>query len=198
MRELRGSALIALHPVMRSLRVLQFDSANARYREGITDAWQDLLLGPERPIERLCYDGLDTQREWDGLRWRRTVLEGEVEALLRWPALPQLRELEIRESDPSYITRIWTAPVIKRLHTLGFELATQGGFSLAPFAHAFVAAPVPTLHFLLRPGLAAVGSRVADRDAQALLPGLEAAARPGRARARSAGRVRDRVTTRRA
>lgn len=156
-RELRGSALVALHPVMRSLRVLQFDSANARYREKLDHAWRDLLLGPERPIESLSYDGFDVERLWienedaPGGRWVRRIGEPELDALLRCPALPKLRALEIRESDDSYVSRLWDAPVVKRLDTLGFVIGTHGGFSLAPFARGLRDAPVATLHFTLRP-----------------------------------------------
>jgi uncharacterized protein (TIGR02996 family) len=155
--ELRGSALIALHPVMRSLRVLQFDSANARYREKIEQAWRDLLLGPERPIEVLSYDGFDIERQWienvdaPGGRWVRRIGAEELAALMSCAALPKLRELEIRESDDAYLAQLWDAPVVKRLATLGFVIGTHGGFSLLPFARALREAPVATIHFTLRP-----------------------------------------------
>ena len=156
-RDLRGSALIALHPVMRSLRMLRFDSANARYREKIEEAWRDLLLGPERPIESLSYGEFDIERQWvanvdaPGGRWIRRIADAELDALLRCPALPKLRELEIRESDHGYVARLWDAPVVKRLDTLGFVIGTHGELSLLPFERGLREAPVATLQFTLRP-----------------------------------------------
>ena len=85
--------------------MLQFDSTNARYREKIDQAWQDLLTGPERPIEMLSYDGFVTS-SGSGSRTRMHPAAAgvagsdaeELDALMRCPALPKLRELEIRES----------------------------------------------------------------------------------------------------
>jgi hypothetical protein len=54
-RDLAGSATIGLHPVMRSLRRLDFDSPTVRGNEQLHDAWRDLLEVTERPLEELAY-----------------------------------------------------------------------------------------------------------------------------------------------
>lgn len=157
-RELRGSAAIALHPVMKSLRSLRFDPMNARHAEGIDDAWQQLLTGTERPLESLYYDGLVNHREWiqedPATRrgfWRRTLDDDELSALLRCDKLPRLRELVIAEDPALLAPRIFTAPVTKRLATLGFAFSPHGGFTTQWLVPGLTLAPVPTLTLTLRP-----------------------------------------------
>ncbi len=167
-RSISGSALIALHPIMRSLRELSFVSYEARGHEDLPDSWRDLLIGTPRPIEVLRYTGLESDRHWEDAleanqsvrpgiqgRWIHVPAAMELAALCSCSALPQLRELMVAEQPDLVADALLASDVIGRLDLLGFAYdarnrgeAGEGG-PLAPFAAALRDAPVPRLRFEL-------------------------------------------------
>jgi uncharacterized protein (TIGR02996 family) len=106
---LRDSAQIALHPIMRSLRTLEFRPNRARQREQYGDAWRELLAGSERPIERLHYTDLDMYSSGD-----------EIGLLGQCSALPKLRELYVGGAACYRSEELYDAPIASRVETLGF------------------------------------------------------------------------------
>jgi uncharacterized protein (TIGR02996 family) len=164
-RELSGSALIALHPVMRALRVLEFRASEARDHEGLPESWRDLLLDTERPIEALTYGGIANDRTWeDALENNRSIRPGiqgrwvyvpaaeELAALCTCTALPRLRRLTVADSPDLVAAPLLGAPVLERLDELGFVFDSRNERRpLRWFEAALNAAPVPTLAFQLGP-----------------------------------------------
>ncbi|MEO8699864.1 MAG: TIGR02996 domain-containing protein [Kofleriaceae bacterium] len=158
-RELAGSAAIALDPVMRSLRRLEFVSYEARNHEGLPGSWADLLLGSERPLEALRYTGLQSDRHFeDALENNRSIRPGvqgrwidvpeasELEALCMCRALPALRELVVVE-DPDLVAEpLLGSAIVKRLEYLGFvfDARSERRPPLEWFAAALRDAPVAT------------------------------------------------------
>jgi uncharacterized protein (TIGR02996 family) len=138
---LSGSAVIALHPVMRALRSLEFD-AGALEEEELEGGWRDLLIGRERPIEELDYRRPPTGR----------VASAELAALCACRALPRLTALAV-EADPSVVAAsLLHSEVIRRLQVLRFRFETMTRPAtelLAPFAGALADAPVHHLRFTL-------------------------------------------------
>jgi uncharacterized protein (TIGR02996 family) len=139
--ELAGSARIALDPSLRVLRVLELSSADAE-REGLPDAWRDLLIDRRRPIEKLVYLG---PRRPSG---SHLVHAGELDAVTTCSALPGLRALTVIAGfAPGAIAdALAKAPVCKRLQSLevGGE-RHRAASALTPFAPLIAAAPVPRL-----------------------------------------------------
>jgi uncharacterized protein (TIGR02996 family) len=165
-RSIEGSALIALHPSMKALRELSFRSWEARNHEQLPDSWRDLLIGTERPIEKLRYAGIESDRHWeDALEANQSVRPGqsgrwvhvpavmELEALCTCSALPKLRELIVVEHPDLVADRLFASPVAKRLATLGFVYNTRNERRppLQPFATALREAAIPALHFEIGP-----------------------------------------------
>ncbi|HEU0033371.1 MAG TPA: TIGR02996 domain-containing protein [Kofleriaceae bacterium] len=164
-RAIEGSALIALHPVMRSLRRLSFVSYDARNHEGLESSWHDLLVGTERPIEELRYTGIASDRHWEDAlernesvrpgslrRWVHVPQADELAALCSCAALPRLRSLVVAEEPELVAAKLLASPVARRLATLGF--AYEADHERAPlrwFDSALREAPVPTLVFELSP-----------------------------------------------
>jgi len=107
---LADSALIALHPIMRALRTLEFQPNHARYHEDLDDSWRELLAGAERPIERLYFADVD----------RDTDSDQQVPLLARCDALPSLRELYLGGGFEMDIDALACGPVATQLQTLGF------------------------------------------------------------------------------
>jgi hypothetical protein len=110
-RELSGgpTAIIALHPVMRALRVLALDSVSD------DGQWQDLLDGTERAIEVLRYRFVP--RLWQEGRWRASLPE-HVAAVAACRALPRLRCLHV-DGTAEEIAAVVAGPVSTRLEELG-------------------------------------------------------------------------------
>ena len=107
---LADSALIALHPVMRSLRALTFRPNRARSREELDDSWRELLAGTPRPIEKLHYTDIDTYAD----------REEQLQLLSRCDALPNLRELFVGGLGVLSAEQLAVSPVAARLSTIGF------------------------------------------------------------------------------
>jgi uncharacterized protein (TIGR02996 family) len=122
-RELAGSARIGLHPVMRSLRRLEFSSPGARGNEQLVDAWRDLLEETERPLEELAFQ-VSGANVWDHQRqmWIPSTT-GELDALARCTALPKLRSLEVG-GPPEAVLAVLAGPVADRLES--FTAAIRG------------------------------------------------------------------------
>jgi uncharacterized protein (TIGR02996 family) len=133
-RELDGSALIGLHPIMRSLRVFTFHPNRARRDEELGDAWHELLQGTARPIECLHY----TDRDMYG------DLDDQLAALGTCTALPALRQLVLGEAYLGVaLPQVLAMPVLRRVEVLGFTLDRYSEF---PYALLAAARPVvPTL-----------------------------------------------------
>jgi hypothetical protein len=71
---------------------------------------------------------------------------------MRCQALPALRHLVIAEELTTILPRLLTAPVTKRLESLGFVLAGVAvGFTAEPLATALAMAPVQVLTLQIRP-----------------------------------------------
>jgi len=164
-RNLAGSAAIALHPVMRSLRTLAFVSYEARNHEELADSWSDLLLGTERAIEVLRYSGIQSDRHWEDAlehnhsvrpgvqgRWVHVPQTEELAALSKCTALPRLRELIVVEDPELVAAALLASPVIQRLAVLGIVFDSRDERSpMRWFAAALRDAPVATLRFELGP-----------------------------------------------
>ncbi len=163
-RSIEGSAALALDPVMKSLRELEFVSATARNYEGLPDSWRDLLIGTERPIEKLTYAALETDRQWEnaleenqsvrpgvGGRWVYVPQVMELAALCSCSALPKLRALTVREDPDVVAGPLLGSEVIRRLDSLGFvfDVRNERRPPLELFAKALQTAPVATLAFEL-------------------------------------------------
>ena len=157
-RELGGSAAIALHPVMRSLRTLAFDAAHAAQHEKLPDAWRDLLVATPRPLRELRYAGLTSTRTWDAGaivpgapgRWVDVPSTGELAALCAAAALPGLRSLAVAAQPELVVAPLLAAPVRERLDALTFVFEARGERApLRWFADALATAPVATLAFEL-------------------------------------------------
>lgn len=162
---LSGSALIGLHPIMRSLRTFEFLSHEARNHEGLPDSWRDLLLDTERPIETLRYSGIESDRHWeDALENNRSIRPGvqgrwvnlpsatELSALCECRALPNLAHLTVVERPELVAAALFGSKVIRRLQTLGIVFdSTNVRAPMQLFADALRDAPVPTLALQLRP-----------------------------------------------
>lgn len=164
-RSFAGAATIALDPIMKSLRTLEFTASEARNYEGLADSWTDLLVERERPLEQLTYRGIESSRTWEDAlennqsvrpgvqgRWVDVPLADELAALSQCRALPGLTTLVIA-ADPDLVARpLLTAPVTRRLNVLGFVYDTRSERApLRWFTEALIAAPVPTLRFTLNP-----------------------------------------------
>ncbi len=162
-RSIEGSATIALHPVMRSLRRLAFVSYEARNHEELPHSWRDLLLDTERGIEELRYGGIESDRHWQNAlennisvrpgvqgRWVHVPHVEEIAALCRCSALPRLRSLVVAEEPELVAEALLASPLVARLATLGFHYDSRGERTpLRWFARALVSAPVATLAFEL-------------------------------------------------
>lgn len=156
-RSLEGSALIALDPVMRSLRRLVFRQSNARRHEGLADAWRDLLIDTPRAIEELQYESMHSERQWldtvEGRRQVRISDQSEVDALCTCRALPKLRRLALRDNPVLFVGKLANAEVLERLEHLGFlydrnnRLDEQRASALVDFAPILAGARVPELRF---------------------------------------------------
>jgi uncharacterized protein (TIGR02996 family) len=156
-RSLEGSALIALDPVMRSLRRLVFSQGNARHREHLPDAWRDLLVDTPRAIEELQYESMHSERQWldtvEGRREVRVSEQSEIDALCACSALPQLRRLALRDNPVLFVGKLANAPVLERLERLGFLYERNNRFDeqrtspLTDFTHILASARVPELRF---------------------------------------------------
>jgi uncharacterized protein (TIGR02996 family) len=159
-RTIAGSAAIALHPVMRSLRSLSFVSYEARNHEELPDSWEDLLVGSERPIEVLRYGGIESDRHWEDAlernqsvrpgvqgRWIHVPLTSELDALCQCTALPRLRELVVVEDPELVAEALFASPVMRRLETFGivFDSRSDRRNPLHHFTAALRDAPVATL-----------------------------------------------------
>jgi uncharacterized protein (TIGR02996 family) len=157
--ELEGSALIALDPVMRSLRSLTFNQGNARRHEGLPDAWRDLLVDTPRAIEELRYENIQSERTWlDTVEGRRRVEisdQTEVDALCTCVALPKLRRLAIRDSPVLYIGKLVNAPVLDRLERIAFVYDRNNRFDqqraspIVDFVSLLQQARVPAVAFTI-------------------------------------------------
>lgn len=106
---LADSALIALHPVMRSLRTLVFRPNRARNREELDDSWRELLAGTPRPIERLHFTDFDMYADRDD----------QLALLVRCDALPKLRELYVGGIATFYMNELLGSALAKRVDTIG-------------------------------------------------------------------------------
>ena len=160
-----GSALIALHPIMRSLRSLAFVSYEARNHENLPDSWRDLLLDTERAIEALHYKGIEADRHWEDAlennqsirpgvqgRWVNLPSATELAALCECRALPKLRHLTVAERPELVAAALFASPVIRRLETLGIEFeSTNMRAPMEHFTDALRDAPVPVLELQLGP-----------------------------------------------
>src|SRR5262249_54477269 len=139
-RELAGSARIALHPVMASLRVLAFASLTSRALEGLVDAWRDLLVERVRQLEALDYSNVPRHAE------------DELAALAICRALPRLRRLAISATGAEIAT-VLAGPVAQRLER--FTARVRGRLNgpvadeMAPLAIVMRDAPVATLALVL-------------------------------------------------
>ncbi|MBA3398105.1 MAG: TIGR02996 domain-containing protein [Deltaproteobacteria bacterium] len=165
---LTGSALIAFHPVMRSLRSLTFDRWRAESHEGIANPWCELLVTTERPLRELRYTGPYTQQvEDDEVR-----AAAELDALCECAALPQLGALTVAHEPAIVAARFAKAPVVRRLEHLGFVFNDrQAPGQFARFAGLLKAAPVASLRFELEQ--AAWGSDPAHMTTVALSRGAK-------------------------
>ncbi|MBA2540602.1 MAG: TIGR02996 domain-containing protein [Deltaproteobacteria bacterium] len=169
-RTISGSALIALHPVMKGLRRLSFTSYEARNHEELPSSWNDLLVGTERPIEALRYAGVQTDEHWEDAlenndsvrpgvqgRWIYVPQAQEVAALCSCSALPKLRELVVVASPDLIVAPLSGSQLIHRLDTIGFVFDYRGtwtvdrGPALALFASMLRDAPTNHLRFELGP-----------------------------------------------
>ena len=167
-RSIAGSALIALHPVMKGLRKLAFTSYEARNHEGLTSSWRDLLIDTERPLESLRYAGIQTDEHWeDALENNESVRPGvqgrwvyvpevqEVAALCSAAALPKLRELTIVAQPDRVAPALFASALIKRLDIVGFVFDYRSRNPrravLEVFADAMRDAPIRVLRFELGP-----------------------------------------------
>jgi len=154
---LEGSALVALDPVMRSLRKLVFSQSNARRHEGLPAAWRDLLVDTPRLLEDLQYENLYSERQWlDTVEGRRHVDvsdQSEIDALCTCVALPKLRRLALRDNPVLYIGKLARAPVLERLDELAFVYERNNRFDtmraspLVDFKQLLDEARVATLRF---------------------------------------------------
>jgi uncharacterized protein (TIGR02996 family) len=115
-RELHGPLKIALHEIMRSLRVL--------HTQGDAD-WRELLTGPPRPLEELHYLPLRLET-WDsagdvtatpesGGRWTSEILPEEIAALATCAALPALRKLVLSMIPFHALGTVLHGPVLERV-----------------------------------------------------------------------------------
>ncbi len=167
-RSISGSALIALHPVMKGLRKLSFTSYEARNHEGLANSWRDLLIDTERPLEVLRYAGIQTDEHWeDALENNESVRPGvqgrwvyvpevqEVAALCSSAALPKLRELTIVAQPDRIAPALFASALIQRLDTAGFVFDYRSRNPrrsvLEVFSDALRDAPVRVLRFELGP-----------------------------------------------
>ncbi len=168
-RDLGGSALIGLHPVMKGLKRLSFASYQARNHEGLPDSWRDLLLDTERPLEALRYEGVHTAEHWEAAlennesvrpgmqgRWVHVPEVQEIAALCSCRALPKLRELVIVAQPERIAPSLFASELIRRLDTVGFVFDHRSRGAprrdvLVELAPALLAAPVPRLIFELGP-----------------------------------------------
>jgi uncharacterized protein (TIGR02996 family) len=106
---LADCAQVALHPIMRSLRTLEFRPNRARQREGLGASWRELLGGTHRPIEKLHFTDLDLYEDRDE----------QIALLGQCPALPALRELYVGDLATTYARQLLRAPICDRIETLG-------------------------------------------------------------------------------
>jgi hypothetical protein len=119
-RELRGSAALALHPSMRALRVLEVDREPAH--------WGELLTGTPRPIVELHYAPTVTET-WDhggditatphsGGVWTRDFSREEFAALSTCTALPDLRKLVLSLVPPNWLATVLAGPILDRIRVI--------------------------------------------------------------------------------
>ncbi len=91
-RELRGPAIVAIHPSMTALRILHV--VPDRHQP---QAWRELLAGTPRDLTELHYepviDGGPTATPMGGGTWTLRVSADELAALAACAALPKLRRL---------------------------------------------------------------------------------------------------------
>jgi uncharacterized protein (TIGR02996 family) len=139
-RELAGSPRIALDPIMRSLRVLEFSAYEAR-NTGLPEGWRDLLV--------------DVPRTITSLRFRpRTEEPPQLAALRECKALAALTSLTIFGAPEEAANALIDAPILARLDHLGFSFdrtPTPLARVLGWFAPHFEAARVPTFRVELGP-----------------------------------------------
>jgi uncharacterized protein (TIGR02996 family) len=129
---LADSAQIALHPVMRSLRSLEFRPNRTRQREGLDTAWRELLAGTPRAIECLRYTDLDMYED----------REEQVGLLGHCSALPALRQLFVGGSACFYADELFRAPIAKRIETLGLMFEQYDQVPTDLFGAALRASPI--------------------------------------------------------
>ena len=147
-REVSGSALIALHPSLRALRVLDLASVDPA-EAGARDAWRSVLCDAPRPIEKLVYAGPTRDPE-------RGLAREELEGLRACAALPALRSLVVvcPHATGALAESLATAPVCARLEMLQLDIARScpPAEGLIPFRALIAAAPVPRLAITLGVG----------------------------------------------
>ena len=120
---------IAIHPSMRALRSLRYESDDR-------DNWEDLLITTERPLRSL----------WMRLAYHSARLPQQA-AIYKCSALPKLESLTVKSQlDVSFLLGFARAPVVNRLATLGLEFPVAFE-SVWPtqLRELFAAAPVERL-----------------------------------------------------
>jgi len=123
---------IAIHPSMRALRSLRYESDDR-------DDWQDLLITTERPLRSL----------WMRLAYHSARLPQQA-ALYECVALPKLESLIVRSQlDLRFLLELAHAPVVRRLSTLGLEFPVAFE-SLWPIQLRVLFAAAPVEHLQIQ------------------------------------------------
>jgi uncharacterized protein (TIGR02996 family) len=154
-RELRGSALVGLHPVMRGLRTFWLDEYWA-HLEGAGDFWNDLFVTTPRNIlelhcrmpEEWDHGGDITATPYSGGVWTPSLTSSQIDVTERCAALPVLRKLVLDGPPALWAERMLASVVAKRLEVLAFSLRAED-FDVTHFAAGMRDAPTPNLELTL-------------------------------------------------
>ena len=116
-RELRGSAAIAVHPSMTALRVLHVAREKTLWRELLSGATRDLVELHYQPNidENWFPDGDVTATPHSGGVWSYDVIQEELAALAECSALPRLRRLVLTGALESSLPMVLGGSLLDRV-----------------------------------------------------------------------------------